>query len=348
MKRNRLGRTDIMVSNYCLGTMTWGSQTGARRAHAQIDAALDHGINVLDTAELYPMDPVRSETVGRTERIIGLWIDQAPARRADLVIATKQAGPGVRMVRGGAPITPDTIRQAVEGSLRRLKTDYIDLFQFHWPNRGSYHFRKSWEQQVSKFDPRRVQDNMARCLEALEDERRRGTIRAFGLSNETAWGAAKWVSLSDTLSAPRPVTVQSEYSLLHRVFDTDMAEFCLYEDVGMLANAPLAAGLLTGKYQGRAVPKQSRMERTPDLNARATPRSFAAVEDYMDLAFKHDLDPVHMSLAWVAQRPFVTSVIFGARTQDQLTHILSGIDTQLGEEVLADIDIVSQDHPAPY
>ncbi|WP_375173403.1 aldo/keto reductase [Pseudooceanicola sp.] len=348
MKTTRLGHTELQVTTFCLGTMTWGSQTGTRRAHAQLDAARDRGINFLDTAEIYPLDPVRPETIGRTERIIGLWLDGAAARRADMIIATKHAGQGMRMIRGGAPISAATIPEAVEGSLRRMKTDYIDLYQLHWPNRGSYHFRRNWDRQAATLDPHRVTDNMIDCLDALEKERRRGTIRAFGLCNETAWGLARWGTLATARQAPFPATIQNDYSLLHRMFDTDLAEVSLHDGIGLLASAPLAAGLLTGKYQGGAVPKGSRMERIPDLNNRATPRSFAAVEDYMDLAFKHDLDPVHMALAWVASRPFVTSTVFGARTAAQLTRILDGLDLELSEEVLKDIDLVHRDHPQPY
>jgi aryl-alcohol dehydrogenase-like predicted oxidoreductase len=348
MKKNRLGRTELLVSNYCLGTMTWGSQTGTRRAHAQIDAARDHGINFIDTSEIYPMDPVRPETIGRTERIIGLWLDGAPGRRSDVILATKHAGQGMRMVRGGAPISAATIPEAVEGSLRRLKTDYIDLYQFHWPNRGSYHFRRNWDQEAATRDPRRIADNMIDCLDALEAERKRGTIRAFGLCNETAWGLTRWIALAEGRAAPRPATIQNDYSLLQRQFDTDLAEVSLHEEAGLLASAPLSAGLLTGKYQGGAVPQGSRRARIPDLNNRVTPGSFAAVDDYMDIAFKHDLDPVHMALAWVASRPFVTSVVFGAHTGEQLDRVLAGLDTRLGEEVLRDIDLAHGDHPQPY
>ena len=348
MKTNRLGRTGITVSNYGLGTMTWGTQTGTRTAHAQIDAAMDRGINFIDTAEIYPMDPIKSETLGRTERIIGLWLDNARGKRSDIIIATKHAGQGMRMVRNGAPISALTIREAVEGSLRRMKTDYIDLYQFHWPNRGTYHYRRNWSAEARKADPRKIIDNMAQCLEALEAERKRGTIRAFGLSNETTWGAAKWLALADERNAPRPVTIQNEYSLLCRSFDTDLAELSLHEDLGLIANAPLAAGLLTGKYQGRAVPKGSRMERMPDLNTRATPRAFAAVDDYMDVAFKHNLDPVQMALAWVAARPFVTTTVVGTRNAEQLQRVLNGLELELEEEVLKDIDLVHQDHPLPY
>ncbi|WP_136635080.1 aldo/keto reductase [Pseudooceanicola onchidii] len=348
MQKNRLGRTEIKVSKFCLGTMTWGTQTGARKAHAQIDMALDHGVNFIDTAELYPMDPVKSETIGRTERIIGLWLEGAPNRRSDIVIATKQVGQGMRMIRDGAPINAATIRLAVEGSLRRLKTDYIDLFQFHWPNRGSYHFRPSAWHTARPPAPQKIKANMVECLHALEAERRRGTIRAFGVSNETAWGVGKWLSLAESHDAPRPVSVQNEYSLLQRSYETDLAELSVNEDIGLLANSPLAAGLLTGKYQGNAVPKGSRMERTPSLNSRATARSFAAVEDYMDLAFKHDLDPVQMAMAWVTSRPFVTSAVFGTRTAEQLARVLEGADLTLSREFLDDVEIVRRDHPMPY
>lgn len=348
MQKNRLGRSELHVSPYCLGTMTWGAQTGTRRAHAQIDTALDHGINFIDTAEIYPMDPVRSETLGRTERILGLWLDNYPGRRADLVIATKIAGPGMRKMRGGAPITPDTIREGVEGSLRRMKTDYIDLYQFHWPNRGSPQFRRDWDQQIKAHDRQAVTDNMAACLEALAAERKRGTIRAFGLSNETAWGMSNWLQLSATHNGPRPISIQNEYNLLHRQFDTDLAELCLYDDVGLLASAPLAAGLLTGKYQGGAVPKGSRMERQGTLNNRATPNSFAAVESYLDIAFKHDLDPVQMAMTWAATRPFVASVVFGVRTAEQMTRILEGAALSLSDDVLTDIAKAHKDHPLAY
>lgn len=347
MQHARLGRTQIKVSRYCLGSMTWGRQTTARAAHAQIDLAMARGINFIDTAEMYPVNPVSAETVGRTERIIGLWLEMAPARRGNVVIATKHTGEGSKAARDGAPITPATIREAIEGSLRRLKTDYIDLYQFHWPNRGSYHFRRNWTYAPKGGSPAAVLDNMAACLDALEAERKRGTIRTFGLSNETAWGAAQWLRLAGD-TAMRPVTIQNEYSLLCRSFDTDLAELSLYEDLGLMAYSPLAAGLLTGKYQGHVVPEGSRMARVPELGGRRTDRAFAAVDDYIDLAFKHDLDPVQMAIQWVAGRPFTTAVIVGATTQDQLERILDGVDVTLAPEVLKDIDIVHKDHPLPF
>ncbi|MGI3168035.1 aldo/keto reductase [Pseudooceanicola sp. C21-150M6] len=348
MKDNRLGQTDLRVKNYCLGSMTWGSQTRAKDAHRQIDMARDAGLNLIDTAEIYPVNPIKAETIGRTERILGLWLEKNRAQRGDILIATKQTGPGNAKVRNGAPITGANIRQAIEDSLRRLRTEYIDIFQFHWPNRGSFHFRQNWQYNPAGIDRDRVLDNMVDCLETLEQERCRGTIRFFGLSNETAWGTAQWLRLSRTRHAPRPVTIQNEYSLLCRQFDTDLAELSLTEDIGLLAYSPLAAGLLTGKYQGRAIPDGSRMSRVPDLGERKSDRAFAAVDDYLDIAFRHDLDPVHMALAWVAQRPFTTSTILGATTPDQLGHILSGLSLTLSDEVMNDLDEVHKNHPQPY
>jgi len=348
MQKNRLGRTDIEVSHYCLGSMTWGRQTAARAAHAQIDMALDQGINFVDTAEMYPVNPVSAETIGRTERIIGLWFDANPSRRSEVILATKHTGAGSKAVRDGAPISARSIRDTIEGSLRRLKTDYIDLYQFHWPNRGSYHFRQNWTYDPSGQDRTKVLDNMAECLDQLEEERKRGTIRFFGLSNETAWGSAQWLRLAEERGTPRAVTIQNEYSFLNRAFDTDLAELSLNEDLGLMAYSPLAAGLLTGKYQGNEVPKGSRMDRVPELGGRKTARAFAAVDDYLDLAFKHDLDVVQMANQWVATRPFTTSAIIGATTIEQLDRILRGADLTLSPEVLKDIDVVHRDHPLVY
>ncbi|GGE29721.1 NADP-dependent oxidoreductase [Primorskyibacter flagellatus] len=346
MKTRQLGRTGIKVSPLALGTMGWGSQLDTRPAHAQIDLALDHGVNLIDTSEIYPMDPIRPETLGRTERIIGLWLEKSVRNRADIILSTKQAGQGLRHVRGGAPIKGDTVRQAVEGSLRRLKTDYIDLFQFHWPNRRSSRFggRRAAPRQTAEA----VLDNMADCLNALEAEQRRGTIRAFGLCNETAWGTARWRDLARSRDIRGPVSVQNEYSLLCRGFETDLAELCLYDRISLIASAPLASGLLTGKYQDRVIPNGSRMERMPDLNGRAGDRAFTAVDGYLEVAQKHGLDPVRMALAWVMSRPFVASAVFGASSTDQIRHILDGADTVLTDEVLADIEDVYRDRARPF
>ncbi|SFB08058.1 Predicted oxidoreductase [Poseidonocella pacifica] len=348
MKKNRLGRTDLMVSELCLGSMTWGSQNDLDQAHAQIDLALDRGINFIDTAEMYPTTPIHEETVGRTERMIGLWLEKYPERRDDMVLATKHSGEGFKYARGGAPISAETIPETVEGNLRRLKTDHIDLYQFHWPNRGSYAFRQNWSFDPTEQNHAETVDNMHEVMEALAKECKRGTIRHFGLSNESAWGMSQWVRLADEGVGPRAVSIQNEYSLLCRLFDTDLAELCHHEDIGLLAYSPLAAGLLTGKYQNGRVPAGSRMSINEELGGRNTPNAFEAVAAYQRVADKHRLDLVQMSIAWAKQRPFMTSVIFGATSLAQLRLIIDAADLTLPEEVLLDIDIAHRDFPMPY
>ena len=346
MKKNKLGRTDIEVTDFCLGSMTWGTQNTAKEGHAQIERALGAGINFIDTAEMYPVNPVRAETIGRTEEIIGEWIGSS-GRRSDFVLATKHSGEGAP-VRDGAGISSDTIRPTIEASLKRLQTDYIDLYQFHWPNRGSYMFRKNWQFDPSSENRADTMAHMDDCMAALQDEVTRGTIRSFGLSNESAWGLTQWSNASDRNDGPRPVSVQNEYSLLARLADTDVAEVCHNEDIGMLSYSPLAAGLLTGKYQNGAVPDKSRMAINGDLGGRKTDRVFKAVDAYLSIAQKHGLDPVHMAMAWARQRPFMTSVIFGATSLDQLDVVLGALDLTLGDEILTDIDAAHKAHPMPY
>ena len=347
MERRKLGRTNIEVSALCLGTMTWGTQITVDEAHAQIECALEADINFLDTAEMYPVNPISAETIGRTERIIGLWFERGGARD-EWVVATKHSGEGMRHVRDGAPISSKTIAETVEGSLRRVQTDYIDLYQFHWPNRGSYMFRKNWEYDPTGSDPAQVRQNMDACLGALQAEVDRGTIRAFGLSNESAWGTCQWLAASERTGGPRVASMQNEYSLLCRLYDTDMSEMSIYEDVGLLAFSPLAAGLLSGKYQGGAVPDGSRMSLNDDMGGRKTDRVFAAVDAYLDIAARHGLDPSQMALAWCMTRPFMCSVIFGATTMDQLEVALGADDVTLSAEVLADISAAHRAHPMPY
>ena len=333
MERRKLGRTGIDVSPLCLGSMTWGTQNSAEEGHEQIDRALDAGINFVDTAEMYPVNPVSAETIGRTERIIGLWLERG-GTRADMVLATKHSGEGMGYVRDGAPITSETIPQAIEGSLRRLQTDYIDLYQFHWPNRGSYMFRKNWSYDPTGSDPADIRQNMEDCLGALQREVDRGTIRAFGLSNESAWGTCQWLAAAERTGGPRVASMQNEYSLLCRMYDTDMSEASVHEDVGLLAFSPLAAGLLTGKYQGGAVPEGSRMSLNSDLGGRKTDRAFDAVDAYLAVAGRHGLEPTQMALAWCMTRPFMTSVIFGSTTMDQLEIALGAADLTLSQDVL--------------
>lgn len=349
MKKNPLGRTGLMVSELCLGTMTFGTQTDAATAHAQIDRALAAGINFIDTAEMYPVNPVSPETVGRTEEIIGDWIAANPARRGEFVLATKHPGEGSAIRPGGTPmISSKTIAQSVEGSLRRLKTDVIDLYQFHWPNRGSYQFRRNWTYDPSGQNRADTIAHMEDALGALAREVEKGNIRHFGLSNESAWGTTMWCMVADRVGGPRPASIQNEYSLLCRLFDTDLAETAVNEDVGLLAFSPLGAGFLTGKYQGGTVPDASRMSLNPEMGGRKTDRVFKAVQGYLDLAREHGVDPVHMALGWAARRPFMTSVIFGATTLAQLDHALEGVGLELSDELLSGIDAVHRAHPMPY
>ncbi|AXI45903.1 aldo/keto reductase [Sulfitobacter sp. SK012] len=347
MKMNKLGRSDIAVSDLCLGSMTWGTQNTAEEGFEQIDMALAAGINFIDTAEMYPVNPIGAETLGRTEEIIGQWFARS-GRRSDVVLATKHSGEGMAHARGGAPIGAGTIGLAIEDSLKRLGTDHIDLYQFHWPNRGSYMFRKNWSFDPSGQDGPATIAHMEEALEALQAQVARGTIRAFGLSNESAWGLTKWVDVAERVGGPRAVSVQNEYSLMCRLADTDLAETCINEDIDLLSFSPLATGLLTGKYQDGAIPEGSRMSLSPDLGGRKTQNAFAAAGAYLALAQQHDLDPVHMALAWARQRPFMGSVIFGATSLAQLERALGAADVTLDKALLDEIDTVHRAHPMPY
>lgn len=347
MKKNDLGGSGLMVSELCLGSMTWGTQNTADEAHEQIDRALDAGINFIDTAEMYPVNPISAETTGRTERIIGLW-NERDGRRNDVVLATKHSGAGVAHIREGAPISSETIAETIEGSLRRLKTDWIDLYQFHWPNRGSYMFRKNWTYDPSGQDRADTMAHMEDTLGALQAEVKRGTIRHFGLSNESAWGMAQWAEAAKRTGGPKPISVQNEYSLMCRMADTDVAEACINERIDMFSFSPLATGLLTGKYQGGKVPEGSRLSLNDDLGGRKSVRAFEAVGAYLEVAKNHGLDPVHMALAWCCQRPFMGSVIFGATRMDQLETALGAADVTLSDEVLVALDEVNKAHPMPY
>jgi aryl-alcohol dehydrogenase-like predicted oxidoreductase len=328
--------------------MTFGTQTSEAEAHAQMERALDGGINFVDTAEMYPVNPISKETIGNSEAILGNWNAANPSRRSDYVLATKHSGEGLAHVRGGAPISADTIATTIEGSLKRLKTDYIDLYQFHWPNRGSYMFRKNWSFDPSPNRKGEILADLTGCLEALGEEVRKGTIRAFGLSNESAWGTAQWLRLAEQTGGPRVASIQNEYSLLCRMYDTDLAELSVHEDVGLLAFSPLGTGLLTGKYQNGAVPAESRKAISPELGGRHSDRVYGAVEAYLEIAKRHGLDPVHMALAWCRTRPFMASAIFGATRMAQLEHILKSVNVVLSDDVLAEIDTAHRAHPMPY
>lgn len=348
MQRKRLGSSGPEVSAFCLGSMTWGSQTSEAEGHEQIDRALAAGIDFIDTAEMYPVNPVRAETVGRTEEIIGSWIARR-GRRNDVVLATKITGEGSAAVRDGAPITPAAIRAAVESSLRRLNTDHIDLYQLHWPNRGTYGFRSNWGYDPSKQNREANLADMRACLATVCEMQAEGKIGHFGLSNETTWGMAQWLALAEEGVGPRAISIQNEYSLLSRLYDTDLAELGVNEDVMLLAYSPLAAGLLTGKYAPDAPPPPgSRRAVNANLGGRVTPRVWDAIAAYHTIAGEAGLDPVQMALAWVLQRPFPALPIIGATTTQQLEHLLGATELVLSADVLAAIDRAHKAHPMPF
>jgi len=343
----KLGSTDIDVSIICLGSMTWGSQNTTEEAHAQIDMALERGVNIIDTAEMYPTTPLSKETQGDTERIIGEWV-KSSGKRDQILIATKVTGEGYKNVREGAPISPETITVAVENSLRSLQTDYIDLYQLHWPNRGSYMFRQNWHYDPTKQNKQQTLDHMNAVLEKMGALQKDGKIRHFGLSNESAWGTAQWLRIADQNALPRAMSIQNEYSLLCRLYDTDLAELCHNEQVGLFAFSPLACGMLSGKYQNGAMPEGSRLTINAGLGGRINPRVWPAIDAYLDIARRHALDPSQMALAWARTRPAMMSLIIGATSLEQLDCLLGSVDITLTDQVMAEIDAAHKAHPMPY
>ncbi len=349
MKKNPLGRTGIEVTNLCLGSMTWGTQNSESEGHGQMDRAFEYGVNFVDTAEMYPVNPISQDTIGGTEQIIGTWNAANKAKRGDYVLATKISGEGMRYTRGGARITGASLTEALEGSLARLQTDYVDLYQLHWPNRGSFQFRQYWTFDPSGRDSAQlVRDEIEDILTAAGKLIDAGKMRAIGLSNESAWGMAQWARVAEEKDLPRVASIQNEYSLMCRIFDTDAAEASVNEDIGLLSFSPLAVGLLTGKYRGGAVPKGSRLDLVPSLGGRYEPRAQAAVDAYCAVADTHELDPAQMALAWCATRPFMTSAIFGATTMEQLKIALGSSEVTLSVEVMDALNVVHKAHPMPY
>ncbi|MDR6815093.1 aryl-alcohol dehydrogenase-like predicted oxidoreductase [Neorhizobium sp. 2083] len=347
MKYRKLGRTDLSVSEICLGTMTWGTQNTEAEAHEQMDYAFGNGINFFDTAELYPTTPAGPATYGRTEEYIGTWLKKNAAKRKDLILATKIAGGGRPHIREGRDIESATIREAVDASLKRLQTDYLDLYQIHWPNRGTFHFRNSWTFDVSAQDRDKAAAEIAEILETLGDLVKEGKVRAVGLSNESAWGAMKYLRLSEKKALPRIASLQNEYNLLYRHFDLDLAEVAHHEGVGLMAYSPLAAGLLTGKYQNGARPEGSRATINKDLGGRLTPYQEPAVKAYIEVAAKHGLDLAQMALAFCLSRPFMAAAIIGATSMAQLKHDMAAADLTLSDDVFADIAKVHRLYPMP-
>lgn len=350
MEFRRLGRTDLQVSLICLGTMTWGEQNTEADAHAQLDYALERGINFIDTAEMYPVPP-KGETQGSTERYIGTWL-KARGNRDKVIIATKVAG------RGGGPRGDFTwlrddkqppnlgrrqVFEAVDKSLKRLQTDYIDLYQTHWTDRLTTNFGRAeypWNDEASVA--------IAETLDAMGDLVRAGKIRHFGVSNETAWGVMR--HLADAAagpSRPRIVSIQNPYSLLNRWYEASLSEVTRQEDVGLLAYSPLAMGVLAGKYLGGAKPAGARLTLFTRFTRYSNPQVERATERYVALAQRHDLDPAQMALAFVNSRPFVTSNIIGATSLAQLKADIDSIDVKLTQEVLDGIEAIHRDQPNP-
>lgn len=346
MKYKKLGRTDIDVSLICLGTMTWGRQNTEAEGHEQMDYALDQGVNFWDTAEMYAIPPT-PDTYGKTEEIIGTWFAKT-GRREDVVLASKIAGPGMPWIRGAdAIIDRKNILEAVEASLKRLQTDYIDLYQLHWPNRGAYHFSRHWDYDP-KFDKEKVEANFIEVLETLDECIKAGKIRHAGLSNETEWGTMRYLQLAEKHGLPRMQSVQNEYSLTSRIFEPGFAELAVAEECGLLAWSPLAAGMLSGKYIDGARPEGSRWTLLSSKAARDTEQANEAVKRYVAVAEKHGLDVCQMALAFVNSRPFVTANIIGATSMEQLKTNIASIDVELSPELLADIEAVYKDYPVPY
>ena len=344
MKKVDLGRSGIQVSELCLGSMTWGTQNTEAEGHQQIDMAAEFGINFIDTAEMYPTTPQGQNTHGRTEEIIGSYL--ARGGRGKWVIATKVTGEGHSYVRNGGAIDGPAIVASVDASLKRLQTDYIDLYQMHWPNRGSYHFRQCWT-----FDPtsqsKGMTDHVHEILSTADGLIKAGKIRAIGMSNETTWGMAQWLGVSAATQLPRVAALQNEYSLLCRLADLDLAELCHHEDVPILAYSPLAAGMLSGKYAGDAILPGSRRSINGVLGGRYSEHSAPVCAQYVDVAKRHGLDPVTMAVSFLLSRPISIIPIIGGTTLDQLRPAIAAVDTPLSDNVLADIADVHRRNPMP-
>lgn len=344
MEYRRLGRSDITVSAVCLGTMTWGEQNDRDEAFAQLDHALARGVNFIDTAEMYPV-AARAETYGRTEEIIGDWL-QARKNRDKVVLATKVTGPsaGFPYIRDGKPRhNREHIRAAIDASLRRLKTDYIDLYQLHWPDRGV----RAFGTLGYEHDPNETATPPEETLAELEELRRAGKLRTIGLSNETPWGAMRFLTLAEAGKGPRPVSIQNPYSLLNRSFEVRLAEIALREDCGLLAYAPLGAGTLTGKYLDGRKPEGARLTLWPNNRRYQGERAEKAVRAYVELARAHGLDPAQMAIAFVASRPFVTATILGATSVEQLETDIAAADLELPQEVLDGLEEIHKIYTYP-
>ncbi|MGB0965757.1 MAG: NADP(H)-dependent aldo-keto reductase [Litorivicinus sp.] len=337
--------TDIngrRVTRLCLGTMTWGEQNTEAQAHSQIDLALERGLNFMDCAEMYPVPP-KAETQGLTEQYIGNWFSKT-GRREDWVLATKVAGPGNTMdhLRGGPRHTRAHIHQAIDDSLRRLQTDYVDLYQLHWPDRQTNYFGKlGYVHNPVNETP--IEETLSALAELVEA----GKVRQIGLSNETPWGAMSFLRCAERMGLPQIVTIQNPYNLLNRTYEVGLAEVSHRENVGLLAYSPLAFGVLSGKYLNNQRPADGRLTLYTRFSRYNNPRAVAATQAYVELAQEYGLDPSQMALAFVTQRPFVLSNIIGATTLDQLTDNIDSWEMTLSAELMERIEAIHQDNPNP-
>jgi aryl-alcohol dehydrogenase-like predicted oxidoreductase len=343
MNYKKLGNTDLNVSTICLGTMTWGEQNTQEEGFKQMDFALDQGVNFWDTAELYSIPP-REETFGHTEIIIGNWFKERK-KRNEIILATKVSGPAREYIRGGGNnYNLERITEALNGSLKRLKTDYIDLYQLHWPERNTNMFGRLGyehhdEEKWNKFEE---------VLSHLEKFIKEGKIRYIGLSNETPWGVTKCLNLARNKNSVRMMSVQNPYSLLNRTYEIGLAEISIREKIGLLAYSPLASGYLTGKYRNNQLPKNSRIERDRDFWTRYNkPNTSKAVDAYFEISKKHNLNFAQMSLKFCEIQPFTTSVIIGATKMDQLKTDIESVNIKLSNEVIKEINEVQKIYPNP-
>ena len=342
MKYRKLANTNLDISVICLGTMTYGEQNTESEAHEQLDYSIANGINLIDTAEMYAIPP-KEETQGLTERIIGTWLSKRKDREK-IYVATKVAGPGMEYLRGGSRLDKKQIFQAVDDSLKRLQTDYIDLYQVHWPERKSNYFgRLGYEYSDEIGVP------IEETLEAMTDLVKSGRVRYIGVSNETPWGTSRYLNIAKEKSMERIVTIQNPYSLLNRIYEVGLAEISQHENVGLLAYSPLGFGQLTGKYINKTE-KNSRLGLFGDWFTRySNEECLRAVEKYLKIADKYNLSLTHLALAFVNTRPFVTSNIIGATTMEQLKENIDSVNIEITETMLEDINQVhsSQPNPAP-
>ncbi|WP_411991006.1 aldo/keto reductase [Agarivorans sp. DSG3-1] len=350
MNFSTLGSSNLSVSRVCLGSMTWGLQNNQSDANQQIDYALSQGVNFIDTAEMYAVPP-SAETYGKTESIIGNWVAANKQQRKDVVIATKIAGAGLPWVRNGGPITGDAVVAAVDASLQRLQTDYIDLYQLHWPNRSTPHFGKHWPNQITptELDAADHQAQMLDILQGLQRCVEAGKIRHCGLSDDTPWGINTYLKLSEQHNLPRMVSIQNEFSLLHAKDWAYLIENCVQENIAYLPWSPLASGMLSGKYADGARPAGSRwtlMQRNGIF--RNTELAHKAVADYAKIAAEYDYTPAQLALAWCDQVNGVTSTIIGATSVAQLKEDIDAFSQPLSERALSDIADVFKRYPAPY